>query len=85
MKRTGIIIFITGLIITIFCIIYFRPLVDVVDNETMTVNPGGAKVSEWPLYIGIYTMFVGSVFFVVSLTDIKTHRVHPHGNKQQSI
>jgi hypothetical protein len=78
MRRNSIIIFIIGLIITIFCIIYFRPLIDAVDNETMTVKPGGAKTSEWPLFIGLYTMFVGVVFFVVSLTDIKTHPVHPH-------
>jgi len=78
MKRTSIIIFLAGLIITIYCIIYFRPVIDAVDNETMTVNPAGAKVSEWPLFVGLYTMFVGAVFFVVSLTDIKTHPVHPH-------
>lgn len=66
MKRTSIIIFLAGVIITIYCIIYFRPILDVVDSDPMTVNPSGDKVAPWPLFIGIYTTFVGAVFYYVS-------------------
>ena len=76
MKRKSIIILIAGVAITVFCIIYFRSVLNVVDSDPMTVNPSGDKVSSWPLFIGLYTTFVGAVFYFVSLTDIKTHPRH---------
>jgi uncharacterized BrkB/YihY/UPF0761 family membrane protein len=71
MKRTSVIIFLAGVIITIYCIIYFRPVLDVVDSDTMTVNPSGDKVAPWPLFVGLYTAFVGAVFYYVSHSSRK--------------
>ncbi|MFI5159760.1 MAG: hypothetical protein ACHQHN_00715 [Sphingobacteriales bacterium] len=67
MKTTSIFIIIAGVIITIACLVFFKPALNVVDSDTMTVwgsNP--AKTSEWPLFIGILTTFVGITFFIVA-------------------
>jgi hypothetical protein len=69
MRKTSIIIFIVGVIFTIGCIIYFRSVLNVVDSDSMTIDRSGAKVSSWPLFVGIYTTFVGAVFFYASGTD----------------
>ena len=66
MKATSIIITIVGIAITIFCITYFRPAINVFDSDTMTANPKGGMTSEWPLFIGILTTFVGVSFFLVA-------------------
>jgi hypothetical protein len=71
MKKISIVILILGISFTIFCIFYYKLVLDVVDSDTMTVKPGGEKVSEWPLFIGIYTTFVGATFFYASLTERK--------------
>jgi amino acid transporter len=71
MKRTSIIIIIIGVAITIACLIYFRPALNPVDSDTMTVNPQGIKTSEWPLFIGLLTTFVGICFFFISLAEQK--------------
>jgi len=69
MKATSIIVIIIGVAITIFCIMFFKPALDVVDSETMTVGgSSAAKTSEWPLFIGILTTFVGICFFIVAST-----------------
>jgi hypothetical protein len=70
MKTTSIFITIAGIIITIACLIYFKPALDVVDSETMTVGgSSAAKTSEWPLFIGLLTTFVGITFYFVSTHD----------------
>jgi hypothetical protein len=70
MKTTSIFLTLAGIIITIFCIVYFKPALNVVDSDTMTVGgSGAAKTSEWPLFIGILTTFVGIVFYFVSTHD----------------
>jgi hypothetical protein len=66
MKATSIFLTIAGIAITIFCITYFRPALNAVDSDAMTINPKGAMTSEWPLFIGILTTFVGITFFFVS-------------------
>jgi hypothetical protein len=70
MKTTSIFIIIAGVIITIFCLVYFKPAIDVVDSDTMTIGgSSGAKTSEWPLFIGLLTTFVGITFFFVATHD----------------
>lgn len=69
MKATSIFLLIIGVAITIFCTTYFKPALDVVDSETMTIGGSSvAKTSEWPLFIGILTTFVGLCFFIVAST-----------------
>ena len=70
MKTTSIFITIIGLAVLVFCLMNYKPALDVVDSETMTVwgsNP--AKTSEWPLFIGILTTFVGVTFYFVATHD----------------
>jgi hypothetical protein len=70
MKTTSIFLTLIGIAIIILCVTYFKPALDVVDSETMTVwgsNP--AKTSEWPLFIGILTTFVGVTFYFVATHD----------------
>ena len=71
MKITSILLFITGVIFTIVCLIYFRPKINAVDSDPMTANPGGGMVAEWPIFIGIILVFVGAVFFYISMTEKK--------------
>jgi uncharacterized membrane protein len=66
MKKTSILMFVVGVIVTIGLIIYFRSEVDPVDSEAITINRSGDMVSEWPLFIGIILVFVGAVFFYIS-------------------
>jgi hypothetical protein len=68
MKATSIIVIIIGVAVTIFCLTYFRPALNVADSDAMTVNPKGTMTSEWPLFIGLLTTFVGICFFIVSST-----------------
>lgn len=71
MKKTSIIIIIIGIAVTIACIVYFRPMINPVDSDAMTVNPKGVKTSEWPLFIGILTTFVGVCFYFIGVADDK--------------
>ena len=71
MKTTSIFLTLAGIAITIICLVYFRPALNVVDSDTMTINPGGGKTAEWPLFIGILTTFVGVTFYFVA-THSKT-------------
>ena len=71
MKRTSIVIIIIGIAITIACIVYFRPMLNVVDSDTMTVTPHGEKTSEWPLFIGLLTTFVGVCFYFIGASEEK--------------
>lgn len=72
MKITSILLFITGIIVTIGLIIYFRSVVNPVDSDAMTIDRSGNQVSEWPLFIGIILTFVGGVFFYVALSEKKS-------------
>ena len=70
MKTTSIFITIAGIIITIACLVYFKPALDVVDSDTMTIGGSSAsKTSEWPLFIGLLTTFVGITFYFVATHD----------------
>lgn len=71
MKKTSILLIIIGVAVTIACIVYFKPVLNPVDSDTMTVNPKGIKTSEWPLFIGLLTTFVGVCFFLISIADDK--------------
>jgi len=69
MKATSIIVIIIGVAITIFCITFFKQALNVADSDTMTVGGSSvAKTSEWPLFAGILTTFVGVCFFIVAST-----------------
>jgi uncharacterized BrkB/YihY/UPF0761 family membrane protein len=69
MKTSSIFITIAGIAITIFCIIYFRPALNVVDSDPMTANPSGVRTTEWPIFIGLLTTFVGITFYFVATHD----------------
>lgn len=69
MKRTSILITIVGIAIIVYCLIFFRPAINAVDSDTMSVNPGGIRSPEWPLFVGILTTFVGIVFYLVATHD----------------
>ncbi len=71
MKRTSIAIILIGVIITIICLVYFRPMLNVVDSDPMTVTPHGEKTSEWPLFIGLLTTFVGVCFYFIGASEDK--------------
>jgi amino acid transporter len=71
MKRNSIIIIIIGIAITIACIVYFKPALNPVDSDTMTVNSHGLRTSEWPLFIGLLTTFVGICFYFIGAADEK--------------
>jgi amino acid transporter len=71
MKRNSIIIMIIGVAITIACLVYFKPLINPVDSDTMTVTPQGVRTSEWPLFIGLLTIFVGVCFYLIGLSEDK--------------
>lgn len=71
MKRVSIILTVVGIIVIFAAIYYFSPALNPVDSDTMTVNPKGIKTSEWPLFIGILTTFVGICFYFISVADEK--------------
>jgi len=66
MKKISILLFVTGLIVTVGLIIYYKSVVNPVDAEPMSINPAGDMISDWPLFIGIILLFVGSVFYYIS-------------------
>lgn len=72
MKATSIIITLTGIAIMIYCLIYFRPALNAVDSDALTATPHGSMTSEWPLFIGILTTFVGITFFIVAMSPKKS-------------
>ena len=74
MKATSIFITLAGIAILIYCLMYFRPALNVADSDAMTINPKGAMTSEWPLFVGILTTFVGITFFFVAMTAKKNAR-----------
>jgi ABC-type nickel/cobalt efflux system permease component RcnA len=74
MKKTSIILMIIGVAITIACLVYFKPALNVVDSDAMTVNPHGTRTSEWPIFIGLLTIFVGITFYVVSIQSNKAKK-----------
>ncbi|MDB5022821.1 MAG: hypothetical protein JWP78_576 [Mucilaginibacter sp.] len=74
MKRTSILLMIIGVAVTIACLVYFKPALDPVDSETMTINSHGIKTSEWPLFIGLLTVFVGITFYIVSIPGNKAKK-----------
>ena len=69
MKAKSIVIIIIGLAITIFCLYYFRPTLNVVDSDPVNVNPAGIRAARWPLFVGILTTFVGVVFLFISYDE----------------
>ena len=71
MKATSIFITLAGIAISIICLVYFRPALNVADSDTMTVNSHGIRTAEWPLFIGILTTFVGIVFYFIAATAKK--------------
>lgn len=72
MKITSIFLFITGVIITIGLIIYYKSVVNPVDSDVMTIGSGSSMVAKWPLFIGIILTFVGGVFYYVAVTEKKS-------------
>lgn len=70
MKKISILLIIVGIAVIIYCLTYFHPLINAVDSDTMTASSNGIKTSEWPLFIGILTTFVGICFYFIS-TDKK--------------
>jgi uncharacterized membrane protein len=66
MKKFSILLFVLGVIVTVGLIIYYRSTVNPVDAEPMDINKAGDMIAEWPLFIGIIMVFVGSVFYYVS-------------------
>ncbi|HTD98355.1 MAG TPA: hypothetical protein VK668_03680 [Mucilaginibacter sp.] len=71
MKRVSIVLTVIGIILIFAAIYYFRPALNVADSDTMTVNPKGIKTSEWPLFIGLLTTFVGICFYFIAAADEK--------------
>ena len=71
MKKISILILVIGVIITIYCITYFKPFLNAVDSDTMTVNPHKIRTAEWPLFIGLLTTFVGICFYFVGVAEEK--------------
>lgn len=74
MKRVSIILTVIGIIVIFTAIYYFSPGINPVDSDTMTVNPKGIRTTEWPLFIGILTTFVGICFFFISVSEEKKAR-----------
>lgn len=71
MKKFSIFLFVAGIVVTIYLIIYFKTVVNPVDSDAMTIDHSGNQVSEWPLFIGIIMTFVGAVFYYVANNDKK--------------
>jgi amino acid transporter len=71
MKKISILLVIIGVAVIIACLVYFRPMANPVDSDTMTVNPHSIRTSEWPLFIGILTTFVGVCFYFIGVAEEK--------------
>jgi uncharacterized membrane protein len=71
MKKISILLLTAGVIFIVGCLIYFKPTINAVDSDPMTVSPAGVMVSEWPIFIGIILTFVGGLFFYVSNSEKK--------------
>ena len=71
MKNISILLVIVGIAVIIYCLTYFHPLINAVDSDTMTANSNGTRTSEWPLFIGILTTFVGICFYFISTDEKK--------------
>jgi uncharacterized membrane protein len=74
MKKVSLLLIVIGIILIFIAIYYFRPALNPVDSDPMTINPTGTKTSEWPLFIGILTTFVGVTFYFVSTHDNKAKK-----------
>ena len=71
MKRVSILIILVGIAIMGFCLWYFSPAINPVDSDTMTVNPSHVRTTEWPIFIGILTTFVGVCFYLIGVSEEK--------------
>jgi amino acid transporter len=71
MKRVSILIILVGVAIIIFCLWYFRAAINPADSDPMTVNPSSVRTTEWPIFIGILTAFVGVCFYLIGVSDEK--------------
>jgi hypothetical protein len=71
MKKISIVLILIGVVVTIACIVYFKPALNPVDSDTMTISSKGIKTSEWPLFIGLLTTFVGVCFFLIGAAEEK--------------
>lgn len=71
MKKISILLVIVGILVIVYCLTYFHPLINVVDSDTMTANPSGTKTAEWPLFLGILTTFVGICFYLIGVSEEK--------------
>ena len=71
MKKISILLVIIGILVIVYCLTYFHPLINAVDSDTMTANSHGVKTAEWPLFIGILTTFVGICFYFIGVSDEK--------------
>jgi amino acid transporter len=71
MKRVSVLIILVGVAIMIFCLWYFRVAINPADSDPMTVNPSNIRTTEWPLFIGILTTFVGICFYFIGASDEK--------------
>jgi len=74
MKRVSILLTIIGIILIFVAIWYFSPAINPADSDTMTVNPKGIRTTEWPIFIGILTTFVGICFYFIAVADEKKAR-----------
>jgi len=71
MKRVSILLTVIGIILIFVALYYFRTALNVADSDPMTINPKGIRTSEWPLFIGILTTFVGICFYFIAVADEK--------------
>ena len=71
MRKISILLFILGLIVTVWLAIYFKSEVNPVDSDEITISGSGEMISKWPIFIGIILMFVGATFFYASFNEKK--------------
>lgn len=71
MRKISILLFILGLIVTVWLCIYFKSEVNPVDSDEITISHSGEMISKWPVFIGIILMFVGATFFYATFNQKK--------------
>ena len=71
MKKFSIALFILGIFYILGCVWYYRDVLNVVDSDTMSVNPAGEMVAKWPIFVGIIMVFVGATFWYAEITNKK--------------
>jgi len=72
MRNFSILLFILGVIITVWLCIYYKSEVNPVDYDEITISHSGEMISKWPVFIGIIFMFVGATFFYASFAKNKS-------------